>query len=203
MAMPARYVGGPTYSELESDLQAERTKREVLESELNILREEMAAVSSENEALRRETQLVRKEKEAMGRRHGMDASVADVRGRRSGDPRAAIKATRHEPDAAKELPTSKDTVRSNSPKSKRLRMLEEMVECKDIEIASIKDHNKRMEEWNKEQLQKVRDLQNNVNQESEKRRSAEQDLKEVQTETNKIMQDLGMRPKRFTKGKRG
>lgn len=131
----------------------------------------MTTLRAENEALRKEIQIVRKEKEAMGRSYGIDAGIADVHGGRSGDARAAVKAARHEPDAANHIHASKDIVRSNSPKSKRLRRLEEMVECKDIEIASIKDYNKRMDEWNKEQLQKVRDLQNSLNQESEIRRN--------------------------------
>ncbi|KAK5072323.1 hypothetical protein LTR70_010446 [Exophiala xenobiotica] len=202
LATPAGYVTGPTYFELAFDLDDERTNREALESELHATKEEVTALRAENEALRRETQLMRKEKEAMGRSYGTGASIADVRGGRSRDARAAVKDTPREPDAASRVHASKDIVRSNSPKSKRLRRLEEMVDYKDIEIAFIKDHNKRTEEWNKEQLQKVRDLQDSVNQESEIRRKAEDDLKKVEQETNEILKDILVRPKRFSKGSR-
>lgn len=79
-------------------------------------------------------------------------------------------------------------VSSNSPKSKRIRRLEEMVECKDIEIKSLKCHHKRMEEWNKVELQRVRDLEAEVERQKQARQQAEEGLIAARREMNAVLE---------------
>jgi len=201
LATPARRVTDPTYSDLVLDLENERTNREALESELRALEEEATALKSEIEALREVTRVMRQDQETMRRSHGMGATTGEMGDGGSEDTRAAVGAARHESDAANQIQPQKNTFRSNSPKSKRLRKLEEMIEYKDIEIASIKDHNKRMEAWNKEQLQKVRSLQTCLEKENETRKKAEADLQKVEQRTNKTLQDLFDRPKGLPRSK--
>lgn len=226
LAPPARRVTGATYSDLELNLENERTHKEALESELHALKQKLiissenertnkealeselralegktTALKSEIEALREETRVIRKDKEAMIRSHGMSAITGEVGDKRSEDARAAVGATRHKSDAANQTQPQKNTTRSDSPKSKRLRKLEEMIEYKDIEIASIKDHNQRMEAWNKEELQKVRNLQTCLKKEDETRKKAEADLQKVEQRTNKTLQDLFDRSKGLPRSK--
>ena len=207
---------GPMGVDLEADLEEERSSRRVLENQLRNLNDEMMTLTLGNHslrkqasALRQENQTLSKEKEAalehneaLRQSYEKSASVLNAHNEQVMHDVEPVNTTQPESEIAPMSDAPRDLARSNSPKSRRIRRLEDMVEINEIEIASLRDHNQRMDKLNTEQLQEIRELEASLRKEKEESAKAEEQLNKAKQEYFELLQDVEQRPMRSTRRSR-